>query len=438
MSSNWFGRNDPYEVSARILREKFAGARVAFVAGSFNRGEGTATSDIDLVVVYDSVPHAWRESFHRESWPVEVFVHDPETLNYFFSEVNRPSGVPSLEFMILEGRAIPEAEVEFAIQMKSLAEKAVRLGPPKWNDDKILRTRYAVTDQIDNLRAPLNPLEAKVTVAELNELVLDYHFRSRGNWSGSGRHLLRRLGKVNPDLFKVWSGALADAFQGHTDAFIALCLREIGGACFDGVKRDAPAEWRKPLRPAELGSGVIRELPLLDEERETRDDTLGVLRWRSAALGDVPALRRLLNVAYEPLQRLGLNFTATFSDDELVARDLLKHGGVLIVESPAGIVATMQIRDRNAIDDRRCLYIGRFAVDPLYQGSGIGTRLLRLAERIARREGYECLQLDTAQNAEHLVNYYEGQGFKIRKPAHFDAKTYMSWIFEKPIPKISI
>lgn len=39
-------------IASQILVEKFTGAEVVFLAGSIIRGEGTATSDLDLVVVY--------------------------------------------------------------------------------------------------------------------------------------------------------------------------------------------------------------------------------------------------------------------------------------------------------------------------------------------------------------------------------------------------
>lgn len=42
----------PIEAGRRLLKERFAGASLIFVAGSVIRGEGTASSDLDLVVVY--------------------------------------------------------------------------------------------------------------------------------------------------------------------------------------------------------------------------------------------------------------------------------------------------------------------------------------------------------------------------------------------------
>jgi ribosomal protein S18 acetylase RimI-like enzyme len=93
----------------------------------------------------------------------------------------------------------------------------------------------------------------------------------------------------------------------------------------------------------------------------------------------------------------------------------------------------MRIKEFNQVDSRKCLYVSRFAVRPDLQKSGLGSALLKLSENIARRGSYECMQLDTAQAAQHLVKYYQSQGFKIVRPIYYEGKTYISWVLEKPL-----
>ena len=76
-------------VVGRIRQQRYAGADVILLAGSVVRGQGTATSDLDLVVLFERLPQAYRESLHADGWPVEAFVHDPDTLRYFFLEHDR-------------------------------------------------------------------------------------------------------------------------------------------------------------------------------------------------------------------------------------------------------------------------------------------------------------------------------------------------------------
>ena len=138
-------RDEPVEVTAKIQQERYPNANVIFLAGSVIRGEGTATSDLDLVVVFQQLSAAYRESFQFEGWPVEAFVHDPETLRYFFFEVDRPTGIPSLPAMVSEGIEIPQPS-QLSKELKQLANDLLAAGPPAWDKDTIDRSRYAITE----------------------------------------------------------------------------------------------------------------------------------------------------------------------------------------------------------------------------------------------------------------------------------------------------
>ena len=72
--------NDVLDAAHAIWSQRYSGADVVLAAGSIVRGEATAYSDLDLVVVYSKLPCAYRESFSFHGLPVEAFVHDPETL----------------------------------------------------------------------------------------------------------------------------------------------------------------------------------------------------------------------------------------------------------------------------------------------------------------------------------------------------------------------
>ena len=104
-----------------IRRERYADAEVVFLAGSLTRGEGTSMSDLDLVVVFKEIPNAYRESFRFGRWPVEAFVHDPKTLNYFFLQIDRVEGIPSLPAMVSEGLEVPGPS-EFSRDLKRFAD----------------------------------------------------------------------------------------------------------------------------------------------------------------------------------------------------------------------------------------------------------------------------------------------------------------------------
>jgi hypothetical protein len=93
------------QAATRVLSLRYPSAMAAFVAGSVIRGEGTEFSDIDCVVLFDRLANARRESFVFEGFPIEAFVHDPETLRWFMDD-DAASGRPCIVNMVAEGRLI--------------------------------------------------------------------------------------------------------------------------------------------------------------------------------------------------------------------------------------------------------------------------------------------------------------------------------------------
>lgn len=100
-------RDDAIDAARAIRSQRYPGASVLFAAGSIVRGDATPHSDLDLVVICPSLTAAYRESFVFGRLPVEAFVHDPETVEYFFVDVDERSGKPSLPAMVHEGVEVP-------------------------------------------------------------------------------------------------------------------------------------------------------------------------------------------------------------------------------------------------------------------------------------------------------------------------------------------
>lgn len=431
-------KTSPFSLAQELLQTRYSGAEVLFFAGSFLRGEATASSDVDLVVVYSKLKHAYRESFFYKGWPVEAFVHDPETLNYFFSEVDAKDGTPALPNMVVEGRPFPESH-PLVYQLKSVADRVLTQGPPIYSQDQLQNFKYGISDLLEDLKSPINSFEEKSIVAKLHETLGDFWFRSQGKWSASGKHISRRMKKLDPQFTDQWISAFELAFAGQTQELIQMTeamLARSGGFNFDGYRREALKAWRKPLPAAKNIQQDYKienqESGLTKADQIFEHSKLGLIQVRLAKLADVPKLRILLNSAYKRLADMNLNFNATFQDDELTADGLL-DGRTFVLDLGGKLLGTMKLRKQNVIDDRPCLYVGRFAVDPELQGQGLGLHLLKLVEKLALQEGCQCLQLDTAQPAEHLLKFYQGQGFQIKKPTYFEGKTYVSWILEKSL-----
>lgn len=238
------------KVTEELLSGKYPDASVIFLAGSIVRGEGTPFSDLDLVVIFDELPAAYRDSFYFQGFPVEAFVHDPETLNYFLYEVDRLAGIPSLARMIFEGVEVPKPN-ELSRSLKELATSVLELGPPKLSEAEIRRSRYHITNLVDDIRQPRSRAELAAAGAELYGALADYYFRTNNLWSAKGKSIPRSLKQADADLCLLYCAAFEELFaEGQPEKVVTLVemiLNPNGGFLFDGHRLEAPADYRKPL-----------------------------------------------------------------------------------------------------------------------------------------------------------------------------------------------
>jgi RimJ/RimL family protein N-acetyltransferase len=242
---------DPRETIEDLRVQRFVGAEVLFLAGSVMRGQGTAHSDLDVVVVYKTLPAAYRESIFHQGWPVELFVHDPETLAYFCAQ-DRQRGVPSLPCMLVEGQEIPTS-TPFSQRLKREARTLLNNGPPPWSQAEIDSARYALSDLCDDLRQPRNPLESMATGCRLYPALADFFVRTRQQWSATGKSIPTRLSEVDAVRAGQFAQAFQDLFQAQDPtAVLQLCqeiLQPYGGFVFAQPPQQAPAHWRQRPTP---------------------------------------------------------------------------------------------------------------------------------------------------------------------------------------------
>lgn len=144
----------------------------------------------------------------------------------------------------------------------------------------------------------------------------------------------------------------------------------------------------------------------------------------------VAAIRVLVNTAYKELSDQGLNYTATYQDEE-TTRERMKKGSTFILVDGEEVIATILYFSQNYLTSRKTAYLGQLAVTPKYKKQGLGSILMDHCEQLAQQENYDGIQLDTAQPATHLVNWYLKRGYRIVGSTHWEGKTYDSYIFEK-------
>ena len=84
---------------------------------------------------------------------MELFVHDPSTLRYFWEKVDIPSGIPSLPSMVSEGIPVPSA-CSLSKEMKQLTDELSAKDPAPLTEMEDLNYRYLITDIIIDQRWP--------------------------------------------------------------------------------------------------------------------------------------------------------------------------------------------------------------------------------------------------------------------------------------------
>ncbi|MEM9582121.1 MAG: nucleotidyltransferase domain-containing protein [Pseudomonadota bacterium] len=230
------------------MNQRFPDADTVLLSGSVVRGEATETSDLDLVVLFEHLPQAARQSFNFDGWPVEAFLHDLSTLEYFFWDEDRPTGVPSLANMVLEGIEIP-TETALGQKAKLRAQRVLDAGPIPLSDEDIDTARYAISDLLSDLRAPRGESERRAILTALYPVLADFLFRSAGKWSAKGKTIPGHLRALDPARSDRFEAAFELGFaQGDARQVLELsneALAPFGGDLFDGYERSAPHEWRK-------------------------------------------------------------------------------------------------------------------------------------------------------------------------------------------------
>jgi hypothetical protein len=250
--------NEALAVAKAVFASRYASAAFAFAAGSIIRGQGTYLSDIDLVVIYDRLEAARRESFTVDDIPIEAFVHDPETLAWFVrADVER--GRPSILNMIADGEIIGNARDRAQAVQLDMAKRLAE-GPPKLAPAELNALRYEITDLLDDLRGERRPSEIMAIGAALHPRLTELALRGRCHWNGTGKWAPRLLEAVDANLAFQFDQAFRALFVAADRAgIIALAEREMephGGRLFDGDCRSAPSSWRAKMIAIEPSGDV--------------------------------------------------------------------------------------------------------------------------------------------------------------------------------------
>ncbi|QUH20174.1 nucleotidyltransferase domain-containing protein [Alkaliphilus sp. B6464] len=235
------------EIANRIYQEKYSNAEFLILAGSIIRGEGTMTSDLDIVVIYEKIDCAFRESFIYEGIMVEVFAHDLSTAKYFMHTVDFNNGAPIIATMITEGIVIPK-KIGLSDELKRIAEEFISKGPNEANINKINSMRYSITNLIDDLIDSKNRYEQIATGCRLYEEVAELYFSANRIWNGKAKSIVRVMKKHDHEFAERYNDSFDLLFKNGDDSMAVEISEEVlnlvGGYLFNGYRLVAKPEWR--------------------------------------------------------------------------------------------------------------------------------------------------------------------------------------------------
>ncbi|WP_345752428.1 nucleotidyltransferase domain-containing protein [Microbacterium rhizophilus] len=212
-------------IARRFLQARFAAADTALLAGSTARGERTASSDIDLLVIgpaamFDAGEDSRAATYAFEGEVFEVFAYTPEAFARW-AERDLAAHRPLLLNMLIEGRPVRSGSLLEPLRARW---RAVRDAGPRVDPHELDLRRYIVTDVLDDLRDAADPLERHVLAALLFDRLGQLLLLRHGRWIATGKHLPRGLRAWDPDR----TARLADPLlAGDHTAFAVAAAAEL-------------------------------------------------------------------------------------------------------------------------------------------------------------------------------------------------------------------
>lgn len=188
---------DPAADARDLVTERFPDAQAAFLGGGVLSSRRTSTSDLDIVVVRPGPSAPYRESLRWRGWPVELFVHDEQTIVFWFAR-DAARRRPTLARMCAEGAILRAGGRADWVRKQALTVLAA--GPPPLDQAGLDYRRYGLSDLLDDLAGSTDPGETMVICWNVLTDTAELALLLAGRWLGGGKWLLRELRALDASL----------------------------------------------------------------------------------------------------------------------------------------------------------------------------------------------------------------------------------------------
>jgi predicted nucleotidyltransferase len=230
-----------------VIHRRYGTPSFCFFFGSHAFGHGDAESDIDLIVVQSRVTQACRETFSADGFLFDVQVHDPETLHYVMTSEYK-SGLAIMAAKVDQSLVLPEP-CATATKLKDIARRMLDSGPaPQKSWDP---PRRLLTAALSDLERCADPDEQRMMAMDLYVRSIDLFLRFNGQFTGTGRYLVRYAKNFDPAFHDCAQAALERVFRDGSVAAMVELVREVvnrmGGPLDAGYRQSQPEHCRLPL-----------------------------------------------------------------------------------------------------------------------------------------------------------------------------------------------
>lgn len=202
-------KTEPFEAARQLILRDYPNCLIAVLGGSAGREEHNEQSDLDIVVIDDSMEDRI-EDLHRKTiesygWVVELFFLTTSGYREQF-DVGVLAGNPTLQRILAEGKVLwssPEGD-----KIREEAQSDLDYGPLPYTSFDIDAARYSITEFMMDLQGSNERVEMWFVAHKLTTLLCEFILRANQQWTGEGKTLYRLLSAFDSSIAEDLENAL--------------------------------------------------------------------------------------------------------------------------------------------------------------------------------------------------------------------------------------
>lgn len=227
------------DAARAFVATHFPDCLAAVLFGSVARGEATATSDLDIIIVAHEDISPYRKSYREYGWFIEAFVgsrkYNEEKIRHF-----RNRHIPSFLTSYAEGIILKDQH-NFAQDLREKAIVILEQGPDPLTSQEIDTYRYVITDLLDDFADSKSYEESLFIAYDLGAKAGEFLLAYNRKWIGERKWLYRALQNLDRELADHLVDGLKRFYQtGSKDGLVEIVIRvldPVGGKLYEGYSR---------------------------------------------------------------------------------------------------------------------------------------------------------------------------------------------------------